>query len=504
MVQWLDRLSLDRSQSRPLYQQLSRAIARLIDDGVLSDGAQLPSSRELARALDVNRNTVSSAYDALARDGRVRSHVGQGTFVSAGRPNERTDTRWTLSRAAVSARARVRAPESAAPHADPVDFASLVPDEEMFPVEPFRRVLDAVLAREGKTLLQYGPAAGHPDLRRYIADRLAARGGSVDPDRVLIVNGSQQALDLVCRTLVDPGDRVVVESPTYTIVHPLLAQYQAQVDEVPMTPTGIDREALAATLSRTRPKFLFTMPTFHNPTGATLDREARVDVLDIAARHGVPVVEDDFDSELRFEGEPVPPLVTLDEAEGVLHIGTFSKALFPGVRLGWIVAPPDVVSALGRSKLIADYHTSLLLQAAVLEFCERGHYDEHLGRLATVYREKSRRLLAALASHMPPGVSWSRPEGGFAFWLTLPEGCSAESILAESRELGVLFTPGTNFHARGDGQRNLRLSISRVPLERIEPGVRTLGEILSRRLESTGPASGGASDRREQEPALHI
>ena len=450
MVQWLDRLALDRTQPQPLYQQLGDAIGRLIDEGVLADGTQLPSSRELARALDVNRNTVSSAYESLARAGRVRSHVGQGTFVASvgsrvdpatDQGDERPDTRWTLSQAAVSARARVRAPESATTHEDPIDFASLVPDEELFPVEPFRRVLDEVLEREGKTLLQYGPAAGHPELRRYIAERLGARGGAIDPDCVLIVNGSQQALDLVCRTLIDPGDRVVVESPTYTIVHPLLAQYQAQVEEVPMTSDGIDREALAGALGRANPKFLFTMPTFHNPTGATLDREARRDVLDIAGRHGVPIVEDDFDSELRFEGEPVPPLVTLDRASGVLHIGTFSKALFPGVRLGWIVAPPDAVSALGRSKLIADYHTSLLLQAAVLAFCEGGHYDEHLGRLATIYREKSRGLLGALDRHMPGGVSWSRPEGGFAFWLTLPEGCPAESILAECRERGVSFTP---------------------------------------------------------------
>lgn len=214
------------------------------------------------------------------------------------------------------------------------------------------------------------------------------------------------------------------------------------------------------------------------------------------------MVEDDFDSELRFEGGTLPPLKALDERGSVLHIGTFSKGLFPGLRLGFVVAPPPVVAALGRSKLIADYHTSLLLQAAVLEFCREGLYDRHLKRLVAIYRGKSRSLIQALERFFPANVSWTRPEGGFAFWVTLPEGLSADAILEESARSGVLFTPGSNFFARGEGDRYLRLSISRVASARIEEGIERLGAILTRQGRKSN--DNGPSRAIRHEPALHI
>jgi GntR family transcriptional regulator/MocR family aminotransferase len=502
MVQW-GRVVLDRSSDTALYQQIGERIADLIRTGALAPGDKLPPSRELSSALGVNRATVTSAYEELVKRGLLRSHVGQGTFVAQSRSSSGpAPLRFRFSRAVEAAAERVRLP--AVPtidHPDPIDFSSLVPDEELFPVRPFREVLDSVLKRKGKVLLQYGPSAGHPELRSYIAERLAVRGVRAAAEDVLIVNGSQQALDLVCRSLLDPGDRVAIESPTYTIVLPLLAQYQARVESVPMTDRGMDLAALERALERSRPRFVFTMPTFHNPTGITTDLGSREDLLRIAARHGTPVVEDDFDSDLRFEGDALPPLKALDRHDSVLHIGTFSKGLFPGLRLGWIVAPAPVVETLGRSKLISDYHTSLLLQAAVLEFCRRGHYDRHLERLASIYRKKSRTLVRALERHFPPDTRFTKPEGGYAFWITLPEGVSSEALLSESAKSGVLFTPGTFFFARGEGDRFLRLSISKVSEDRIDEGVARLSAILARtseRDERDRPRALG------HEPALHI
>ena len=373
-----------------------------------------------------------------------------------------------------------------------------------FPVDAFRVVLDDVLDRSR----QNAPSvrARRPAIRgfeAYIADRLARRGVRCSAEHVLIVNGSQQALDLICRALLDPGDRVALESPTYSIVLPLLAQYQAQLEEIPMTPRGLDVSALEASIARGRPKLLFTMPTFHNPTGITMDGDVRRRLIDVASRERVPIVEDDFDSELRYDGESVPPLKALDEHGCVIHIGTFSKGLFPGVRLGWIVGPREVIGTLVRAKLIADYHTSLLLQAAVLEFCERGHYDDHLARLGAIYRNKADALVQAMKRHFPDGVTWTMPEGGFAFWLTLPDGVSAESLLADSAKAGVLFTEGSQFFANANGRRHLRISISRVPLDRIDDGVARLGAVLKRLLRA-GPRSSDRVDGREQEPALHI
>jgi 2-aminoadipate transaminase len=216
----------------------------------------------------------------------------------------------------------------------------------------------------------------------------------------------------------------------------------------------------------------------------------------------MPIVEDDFDSELRFDGRSLPPLKALDARGSVVHIGTFSKGLFPGLRLGYVVAPEPMVAALGRSKLIADYHTSLLLQAAVLEFCREGHYDRHLKRLAGIYRDKSRTLIQALERHFPAEVGWTRPEGGYAFWITLPEALSAEAILEESARAGVLFTPGSTFFTGGEGDRYLRLSISKVPVRRIADGIERLGRILAQLLrESTDTGRVRATP---QEPAFHI
>ena len=500
MVHW-GSITLDRDAETPLYRQLQARIADLLAEGSLVAGDKLPASRELAAELGVNRNTVTSAYEELVAKGLVRSHVGQGTFVSA--EMAQAGVPFRFSRAIEAAAAHVRPPAvPASGHEDPIDFASLVPDEELFPIEPFREVLDDVLEKDGKNLLQYGPTAGYPPLRTFIAERLRERAVEVSAENILIVNGSQQALDLVCRTLLDPGDRVAIESPTYTIVLPLLAQYRAEIDPVPMTDRGMDLEALEALLGRgVRPKLVFTMPTFHNPTGITMNLETRRRLLAISARYGVPVVEDDFDSDLRFDGEALPPLKALDEHDAVVHIGTFSKGLFPGLRLGWIAAPRPVVEVIGRSKLISDYHTSLLLQAAVLEFCRRGHYDRHLENLGTIYREKSRRLVAALERSLPKGVRWTLPQGGYAFWVTLPEGLSSEELVRASARKGVLFTPGTHFFARGSGRRHLRLSISRVPLDRIDEGVARLG----RALESLGGATGGGLARVEDhEAALHI
>jgi GntR family transcriptional regulator/MocR family aminotransferase len=512
MVQW-DRIELNRSSETPLYRQVCEAVRELIRSGALAAGDRLPPSRELSATLGINRNTATTAYEELVKTGEVRSHVGQGTFVIGLPRKNATDPaaplRFRFSRAAEASAPRVRSTGALrSEHPDPIDFASLVPDEDLFPVEPFRRVIDEVLRAEGKKLLQYGPAAGHPPLREFIAERLRARGPMgtrAEAENVLIVNGTQQALDLICRSLLDPGDRVALESPTYTIVLPLLAQYQAQIESVPMTDRGLDLGVLETVLERSDPKLVFTMPTFHNPTGITMDLRSRKRVLELCARHGTAVVEDDFDSELRFDGEELPPLKALDVRDSVLHIGTFSKGLFPGLRLGWIVAPKPVVEALGRSKLISDYHTSMLLQAAVLEFCKQGHYDRHLKRLAGIYRDKSRRLHDALERFFPPEARWTRPEGGYALWVTLPDGLSAEAILAESAKAGVLFTPGSHFFARGagaEGDRFFRLSISRVSKDRIEEGIRRLGRVLG--SQHGGRVDGARAREVEHEPALHI
>lgn len=496
-------LNLRRGGDAPLYQQLRDQIAQQIETGKLPEGTRLPPTRELALELGINRATVASAYEALSAEGLVRSHVGQGTLVIGPQPRAATAPAWatTFSRAieAVERQERDFAPQT--DHPDPIDFASLFPDEDLFPIDPFREVIDLVLRRQGKELLQYGPVAGYGPLREYIAERLAARGVKVSPEQVLIVNGSQQGLDLIFRALVDPGDAVAVESPTYSAVLPVLAHYQAHVVSVPMTVRGMDLGALDSVLARRPVKLIYTMPTFHNPTGISMDVAARQSLLRLAARRQVPLVEDDFEFDLRFGGKSTPPLKALDDSGLVLYLGTFSKGLFPGLRLGWVVAPTEVTRVLCRAKMLADYHTSLLLQAAVLEFCRRGHYEAHLRSVARLGRKKGERLLESMRKHFPAGTSWTHPEGGHAFWITLAEGLRADRLLAEAQREGVLFTPGATFFSGTGGERCLRLSISRVSVERIEEGVRRLGAIIKRHLAAL---SSEPSPIVAHEPAFHI
>lgn len=503
MVQLGDlNLDLERSAPVPLYLQVRNQIVQLVTSGLLPPGSRLPASRELAERLGVNRATVSSAYERLVADGLARSHVGQGTFITdSPNPPLPADMSWSFSRAMEAVNRQRRHTTPRTEHPDPIDFASLVPDEELFPIEPFRDVLNQVLEREGKQLLQYGPVAGHRPLRDYIADRLSERGVRASSDDIQIVNGSQQGLDLVFRTLVDPDDTVAVESPTYSVVLPVLAQYQARLLHLPMTDRGMDLKAFETALARQPVKLVYSMPTFHNPTGITMDLESRHKLLELAARHRTPIIEDDFESELRFTGQELPPLKALDEAGLVIYLGTFSKGLFPGLRLGWIVAPPAVVETLSRTKMFSDYHSSALLQAAVLEFCRRGHYEEHLRRLTRVYRKKGRLLVDAMTRHFPAGVSWTEPEGGYAYWITLPEGVSSSSLLSESELAGVLFTSGNHFFTGDGGDRFFRLSISRVPTERIDGAVQCLGEIIQRLL-----VGAGLTERRRsaREAAFHI
>jgi GntR family transcriptional regulator/MocR family aminotransferase len=494
-------INLDRGSALPLYQQVQRQISQFILGAKLAPGTRLPAGRDLAIRLGVNRATVANAYDGLASEGLVRSHVGQGTFVlDSAEPQHAKTLTWPISRAMEAAGRHLLSETPPSEHPDPIDFASLIPDEELFPIEPFRKTVNAVLRSQGKRLLQYGAVPGYPPLRRYIAERLAERKVQATPEQVLIVNGSQQGLDLVFRALVNPGDTVVVESPTYTAVLPVLAQYQARVVGIPMTERGMDRQALEAALASRPVRLIYTMPTFHNPTGITMDLASRRTLLNLAGRYGVPIVEDDFDSELRFHGEALPPIKALDVGGSVLYLGTFSKGLFPGLRLGWIVAPPELVGVLGRAKMFTDYHTSQLLQAAVLEFCERGHYKDHLRNLARVNGKKSQLLVKAMVDYFPEGVSWTEPEGGYAFWVTLPRHLSSEILLAEAARGGVLFSPGSQFFTNGEGQQFLRLSISRVPTDRIEEGAQRLGKLIERYITKEpqqSPQSAG-------EPVFHI
>jgi 2-aminoadipate transaminase len=505
---------LDRRGPVPLARQIQGHLERLIREGVLAPGVKLPATRELARSLGVNRATVVLAYEELVAAGWARSHVGQGTFVAgaarpaggngaAPRPADGARPRaapvgldWStfLSRHArllEGESERRRAVLPSAPSGDLISFAGGMPDSALFPTDAFRRVLNEVVRDEGAALLQYYPVEGYPPLRRYLAGSLLRFGLEVRPEEILIVNGSQQGFDLIARTLLDPGDPVALEQPTYPRAMQVFRAAGAALLGVPWTAEGPDVEALERLLGRRAPKFFYCQPTCHNPTGLAMAPDTANRLLAAALRHQVPIVEDGFDPALSWAARPPGPLKARDQAGIVIYIGTFSKILFPGLRLGWLVAPPPVVERLAAAKRLADLHTSALLQAAVHRFCERRLLERHLARVAREYGRRRSLLLDALRRRMPDGVTWTEPQGGFSLFLSLPAGLSAQALLPRAIERGVAYTPGTAFFAESEaGEATLRLSFSAVPAARIDEGVRRLGEVIrdARRRTRAAPA----------------
>jgi GntR family transcriptional regulator/MocR family aminotransferase len=484
---------LDRDRPVPLARQIQAHFERLIRERQLVAGVKLPATRELARDLGVNRATVALAYEELVSAGLARAHVGQGTFVAARRDatdaarpasarpaSAGTPVDWSalLSRSARVIAADDGSRQPAGGGAGVISFAGGMPDSALFPTEAFRRVLNEVVREEGASLLQYYPAGGYPPLRRHIATYLLRFGVEVGPDEILIVNGSQQGFDLIARTFVDPGDVVAVEQPTYPRAMQVLRALGAELLAVPWDGDGPRADVFERQLGRHAPKLFYCQPTGHNPTGLTMGAERARAILAAAAEYQVPIVEDGFDGSLFYGRRPATPLKALDRDGLVVYVGTFSKLLFPGLRLGWVVAPPPVIERLEAAKQLADLHTSALIQAAVHRFCARRLFERHVVRATREYGRRRNALLAALARRMPPGVTWTEPAGGFSLLVTLPPGVGARSVLAEAVSRGVAFTPGDVFFADNGESRSLRLAFAAVPTARIDEGTRRLADAI--------------------------
>ncbi len=363
---------------------------------------------------------------------------------------------------------------------DMISFAGGLPAPELFPADRLRAALDAVLREEPGPSLQYGPTQGQRALRALIAGRLARRGIDCAAEDVLITTGSQQALDLLGRVLAGDGLPLLVESPTYIGALQAFGAQNVDFVPVPVDADGLRVDELRRWLEqwaagrRPRPSLLYTVATFQNPAGVTMPVGRRRELLDCSRRWSLPVVEDDPYWALRYDGEEVPPLRGLPGGEEVIHLGTFSKVLSPGLRLGWVVAPRPVIERLVLAKQGADLHTDSLAQRAALRFCVDNDLDAHVDVLRAAYRERRDALLAALAGLMPVGTTWTVPAGGMFTWVTLPGGLDARDVLVRAVELGVAFVPGAAFHVDGGGADAMRLNFTACGPEEIREGVRRL------------------------------
>jgi len=379
-----------------------------------------------------------------------------------------------------------------------ISFAGGLPAPDVFPVERFETACHRVLEAKGAMALQYSASEGYTPLREYLAQKMAKYGIIAGPDNVLITSGSQQALDLIGKLLINPGDRILLEAPTYLGALQAFNVYGAEYVSVPVDHDGLRTPELEEAL-RSGPKFMYVLPNFQNPGGVTLCEPRRHELVLLADKYGIPIIEDDPYGQLRFEGEHLPPLLALDRENlrrddgklgNVIYLSTFSKTLAPGIRLGWIVAPPDVISKLVQLKQGADLHTSTFDQMVAYEVVHDGFLDEHVKKIRAVYRERRDVMLAALTEYFPPEVTWTHPQGGLFLWATLPEGLDMEHLFQAALRENVAFVPGDCFYATGDeGRRHMRLNFSHSNPQQIREGIRRLGLAVARELAAHRPGA---------------
>lgn len=375
---------------------------------------------------------------------------------------------------------------------DIISFGGGMPAPDVFPVEAFREACDRVLTEMGSTALQYGATDGYLPLREQIARHSARYGICITPENILITSGSQQALDLLGSIFINPGDRILVESPTYLGALQAWNAYGAEYVAVPSDEHGMRTDALEEAL-RYGPKFIYVLPNFQNPTGVTLSAERRQELVELADRYGVPIIEDDPYGQLRYEGEHLPSVVVLDDQYrgnngscyhgNVIYLSTFSKILAPGIRLAWVIAPPTVISKLGQAKQGADLHTPTFNQMVAHEVSKGGFLDRHIKVIRECYSERRDVMLASLDRSFPPGVEWTHPEGGLFLWAKVPEWIDTTELLKTAIEKErVAFVPGVSFHPCGGGKNTMRLNFSFARPDKIQEGIARLGRVLTEKM----------------------
>jgi DNA-binding transcriptional MocR family regulator len=485
-------IKLERNNGLPLYRQICQRLREAILSGELAEGTRLPTERALASELGVNRTTVMNAYNELASEGLIEGHVGRGTLVRRNHfPHldehfEQNTASWLLGlpageRELLGPDARLLSELATA--GEQKEIISLMPGTpapELLPAKMLQTIFAEGLLSASEDALGYCPVEGLHALRQEIAAWMRARGIPVDTDQVLILSGSTQGIGLVGRLLLNPGDEVVVEVPTYLGAIQTFRALQARVIGVPTDSDGMRVDLLESILARNRPRLIYTQPTFQNPTGLVMSPERRRRLLLLARRYQTPILEDDPYSELYFQGKRPPALKALDTHGQVIYLSTFSKILAPGLRVAWLAAPEPMIERLSLHKQIFDLNTNALGQWSVSQILQRGLLNEHLATLRATYEHKRDLMLQAIDMYWPREVRVSQPTGGFHLWCRLPGDLRTRALLREAAQERVAFVIGEPFHVDGGGQQQFRLSFAYPDEEDIVEAVKRIGRSIRR------------------------
>lgn len=373
---------------------------------------------------------------------------------------------------------------------DIISFAGGLPAPELFPKEQVFEATKYILEHHSHQALQYSTTEGYAPLREMIVRHMGRYGIHCTVNNVLITAGSQQALDLIGRVMLDPGDRVLVEEPTYLGALQAWNAYEAEYVSVPIDDDGMVIDALEEALKADRIKFIYALPNFQNPTGITLSGERRVELVRLANQYNIPIVEDDPYGQLRYEGEHEAPLIALEAgcqpngknyrpiSGNVLYLSTFSKTLCPGFRVAWMVGPDEVIGRMVQAKQGSDLHTGTFAQMVAFETAHGGFLDRHVQEIRRVYRERRDLMLSLMDELFPPGVTWTRPKGGLFLWVRLPEGMDSAALLEKAVEHKVAFVPGSPFYPHGGGENTMRINFSNATPGQIEEGIKRLSAVI--------------------------
>lgn len=361
-----------------------------------------------------------------------------------------------------------------------ISFAGGLPSPETFPIERMKEAFDTVLSRQGKVALQYGPTDGYGPLREWIAQSLSTPDNRIAMEQVLMVSGSQQALDLLGKVLIDEGSKVLVETPSYLGALQAFSVYQPEFVSVPTDDDGLLPQEIDGIAEGAR--LLYALPNFQNPTGRTMPVERRLQLVETCARLGLPLIEDDPYGALSYRNEPLPKMVAMNP-DGVIYMGSFSKVLTPGIRLGYVVAPVPLIRKLEQAKQAADLHTSQLTQMVVYETIKDGFLSQHIPSIRTLYANQCQAMLDAMDEFFPSGVTWNRPEGGMFIWVKLPAHIDSMQLLEEAIAHHVAFVPGAPFYANEPEKNTLRLSFVTVPPAKIREGVEKLAKLIAAKMQ---------------------
>src|SRR5579872_17994 len=463
----LPRIELDQKSETPLYRQLYEQIASAISSGRMVRGERLPATRELAVSIGLARASVEAAYKLLEADGVIKGYVGKGSFVEG-----KSQVDWES----------LVAVEDAPPIAGPAataSFSASRPSELEFPLEEFRATCREVIdSPEAIHILQLGPASGYGPLRRFLLEHMRGRGVVGPDDDILITSGVQQAFDLIQRVLASRGETVLIEDPVYPGLRNAFLRGGARVVGIPMSRDGVELDSLGKILERERPRLMVLTPNFQNPTGTTIPEDARKEILEMAQRAGVIVVENDLYGALRYTGADIAPIKQLDASGDTILLGSFSKIAFPGLRVGWVIGPRHFIAGLTEAKEASDLHSDQLSQAVLLRFAESGRLEAHLKKMLKAGSARLAACLEGCAKELPAGSEYTRPQGGMNVWIKLPEPLDAAELALRAARENVSYLPGKYFAESRPHTNALRLSFAGLEPHKISWALQVLGMLF--------------------------